>query len=269
MQLPSENSERVPERARQNAPPQIGRSRAVPALHLLRVDSPASPLPPLQNNHLEPESEQLAGGREASQAGADDYDIGLGGVARNSLFDGGGDAEVDVAVGEEELVGGAEEGVAVGGDGGEEGVDGEPIGGVLTPAGEDVVADEDVVDLLDAAGGGDDGGLELLVGEGVGGEAGGEGGEGLGGGFSVEDDDLFGDVRGRARARARVRVWIRVRVRVWDGVRVRIWEERREEEGVVEVFEGGGGGFATGADAALSLGGRDERVVRVRVWLGE
>lgn len=135
----------------------------------------------------------------------------------------------------------------------DEGLLGEPVGDVLPPSGEDVVADEDVVDLLDAADGGDDAGLDLLLGEGVSREAGGEGGEGFGGGLLVDDDDLLGDVR------------IRV-LGAWVGEGVGGGRRRGREGGKVRrKRDGRGRGGRAAADAgALALGLEGDLEVEVR-----
>lgn len=64
---------------------------------------------------------------EPSKASADNDDsIGPGGLLGDALLDGGGDAEVDVAVGDEEVVGGGEEVLAVWRDERRKGLLGEP-----------------------------------------------------------------------------------------------------------------------------------------------
>lgn len=114
----------------------------------------------------------MPGGGQTSEAGADDDDGGLVGLGRDPLFDTGGDAEVDVAMGDDEGVGGVQEVVAMGWNGAQKGLFGEAMEDVVAPPGEDVVADEDVVHLLDAPDSRDDVGVDLLFGQGVGGEAG-------------------------------------------------------------------------------------------------
>lgn len=133
-------------------------------------------------------------GSQSREPGSDDNHIRLRRLRRDLLFDRRGDPEVHVTMRNEEGVRRIEEGLAVGRDRRGKALLGEPIEDVLAPFRDDVVTDEDVVDLLDAADGGDDAGLDLLLGEGVSGEASGEGGEGLGGGLLVDDDDLLGDV---------------------------------------------------------------------------
>ncbi|KAJ0970300.1 hypothetical protein J5N97_023177 [Dioscorea zingiberensis] len=59
----------------------------------------------------------------------------------------------------------------------------------------DVVADEDVVDLLNIADGGDNADFDLFFSERVSGKADSEAGKGLSGGFLLDDDDLLGEVR--------------------------------------------------------------------------
>lgn len=179
-------------------------------------------------------------------------------------------------MGEEEGVGRVEEGMAVGRDEVEEGILEEPGGDVVAPAADDVVANEDVVNLLDAADGGDDGGVDLLVGEGVSGKACGEGGEGLGGGVLVDENDLF---RGVGRGRLGLRgVWI-----FKSGRRRRRKRGRGRGKGADGERERGGGGWDNAAAkgavadaAALSLGdegitggrarARAGGVARVWVW---
>lgn len=117
--------------------------------------------------------------REPGQPRPDDHDIGRGGGAPSDLFDGRGEAKIDVAVGEEEGVGGGDEAAVFGPDRLHGVVLGEPRGDVGAPPGEDVVADDDVIGLVGAAGGGDDVGLDLLLDEGVDGEADRDGDEGL------------------------------------------------------------------------------------------
>lgn len=64
---------------------------------------------------------------EPSKASADNDDsVGPGGLLGEALLDSGGDAEVDVAVGDEEVVGGGEEVLAVGRDERGKGLLGEP-----------------------------------------------------------------------------------------------------------------------------------------------
>ena len=73
-----------------------------------------------------------------------------------------------------------------------EGLLGEPGVVGLAPPAEEVVADEDVVDLLDAAHVGDHASLDLLVGERVRREARGERGDGLRGRLPVDHYDVVG-----------------------------------------------------------------------------
>lgn len=64
---------------------------------------------------------------EPGKAGADNDDGGgPGGLLGEAVLDGRGDPEVDVAVGDEEVVGGGEEVVAVGRDERRKGLLGEP-----------------------------------------------------------------------------------------------------------------------------------------------
>lgn len=114
------------------------------------------------------------------------------GLLGDALLDGGRHAEVDVAMGDEEGVGGVEEVVAVWRDERREGLLGEPRVEGLAPPGEEVVADEDVVHLLDAAHVGDHARLDLLVGEGVRREARGERGDRLRCRLPVDHDDVVG-----------------------------------------------------------------------------
>jgi hypothetical protein len=98
-------------------------------------------------------------------------------------------------MGDEEVVGGGEEVVVVRRDKRREGLLGEPRVEVLAPHGEEVVADEDVVDLLDAADVGDHPRLDLLVavvGEGIRWKSDGERGDGLRCRFTVDEDDVVG-----------------------------------------------------------------------------
>lgn len=181
---------------------------------------------------------------KASKPSADDDDIWLRWLGGNPFLDGRGDAKVDVTIGEEEVEGRVEEGFAVGRDGGGNGVFEEVLGDIIAPAGEDVVADKDVVNLLNAADCGDDAELNLFIGEGVGGEAGGEAGECFAGGFTVDDDDLLGEVgvggEGSRRRGERERErWLAADAGAlalaageWDvdmeiRVRVRVWEWRK------------------------------------------
>lgn len=130
---------------------------------------------------------------EPSKASADNDDsVGPGGLLGEALLDGGGNAEVDVAVGDEEVVGGGEEVVAVERDQRRKGLLGEPRVEGLAPPGEEVVADEDVVDLLDAAHVGDHPCLDLLVGEGIRRKSGGERGDGLRCRLPVDHYDVVG-----------------------------------------------------------------------------
>lgn len=73
-----------------------------------------------------------------------------------------------------------------------EGLLGEPGVVGLAPPAEEVVADEDVIDLLDAANVGDNARLDLLVSERVRREAGGESGDGLRGRLTVDHYDIVG-----------------------------------------------------------------------------
>lgn len=73
-----------------------------------------------------------------------------------------------------------------------EGLLGKPGVVGLAPPAEEVVADEDVIDLLDAAHVGDNARLDLLVSERVCREAGGERGDGLRGRLPVDHYDIVG-----------------------------------------------------------------------------
>lgn len=133
----------------------------------------------------------MAGGGQAGKASANYDDIGplhpVGRGLEDGVLDGGGEAEVDEAVLEEEGVGGGDEGAVLGSDGLEGVLLGHPDGDVGAPAGEDVVADDDVVGLVGAADDGDDVELDLLLGQGVDGEADRDGDHGL-------DVDFLGKV---------------------------------------------------------------------------
>lgn len=95
-------------------------------------------------------------------------------------------------MGDEEGVGGVEEVLTVGRDERRKGLLGEPGVVGLAPPAEEVVADEDVVDLLDAANIGNHASLNLLVGEGVRREARRERGEGLRGRLPIDHYDVVG-----------------------------------------------------------------------------
>lgn len=134
----------------------------------------------------------MTGGGQAGEPSADDDDIGtLHPVRRrfqDSVFDGGGEAEVDESVFEEEGVGGADERAVLGADRLEGVVLCHPDGDVGAPPGEDVVADDDVIGLIGAADDVDDVRLDLLLGKGVHGESDGDGDHGL-------HVDLLGQIR--------------------------------------------------------------------------